>query len=198
MVHISNKLGGLDFILSMGTQFSIFGCWGGFLYFPLFQRKIVWVQIKSNQSKISRNWTDIMWVLNCQYEPFYLWIFQFKILLLWFFYHPTFLQQTSAEVSINFYETSLGFYLSLPPPSYHMLRWIYRIFFQIWSVIRKLHQILFSKPRRRSDKIPAWREFWNVFSTHLDTKIWDSMLWKLRCLQNYPDWFHVSKLWKIK
>ena len=83
-------------------------------------------------------------------------------------------------------------------PSYHMLRWIYRIFFQLWSVIRKLHQILFNKPRRRPDKIPAWREFWNVFSTHLDTKIWDSMLWKLRCLQNYPDWLHVSKLWKIK
>ena len=99
MVHISNKLGGLNFILSMGTQFNIFGCWGGFLHFPLFQRKIVWVQIKSNQSKISRNWTDIMWVFNCQYEPFYPWIFQFKILP---FYHSTFLQQTS-----------LGFYLSL-------------------------------------------------------------------------------------
>ena len=30
------------------------------------------------------------------------------------FYHSTFLQQTSAEVFPNFYETLLGFYLSLP------------------------------------------------------------------------------------
>ena len=179
MVHISNRLGGLNFILSMGTQFNIFGCWGGFLHFPLFQRKIVWVQIKSNQSKISRNWTDIMWVFNCQYEPFYPWIFQFKILL------PFYL--SSANFSGSFPLRNFIGILPFPPPSYHMLRWIYRIFFQLWSVIRKLHQILFNKPRRRPDKIPAWREFWNVFSTHLDTKIWDSMLWKLRCLQNYPD-----------
>ena len=67
------------------------------------------------------------------------------------FFHPT---------------TSSGFYPSDPSTIIFMLRWIYGIFFKLWSVIRKLHQIFFNKQRRHADKIPAW-EFWNVFSTTL-------------------------------
>ena len=162
----------------MGTQLSIFDCLGGCFTFSTFSEKDHF-EFKSNQSKSIKklNGHNVS-ILIVKYEPFYLWNISvqnsslrilwessFGFLLLPFLWRK-FILRNSFWRKFFHPTTPSGFYPPATSTIIFMLRWIYGIFFKLWSVIRKLHQIFFNKQRRHADKIPAW-EFWNVFSTTL-------------------------------